>query len=210
LGRLDRVRIRARLDLLLHRPLPRFVQLVGDGADAVVFFVGSIFFTLAAGLELREGTLRHHRRFANASWWSAAIQFVGTLLFNVSTFNAMQAGLSTHQVDRLVWAPDLLGSIAFLISGSLAYGVTTGPHLLPSTWLPEQKDPAWKMAAVNFVGCVLFMIAAIGSYVVPSSGSVLALAPANFGTSLGGLCFLIGAVMLWRHSRKATAPATAT
>jgi hypothetical protein len=181
-------------------PFPGVVQLLGQGADSVVFFAGSIFFTLAAALELREGTLREQRRFADASWWSAAVQFAGTLFFNVSTFHAMQTGLSTHQQDRLVWAPDLFGSVCFLISGALAYAVTSGPHLLPSSWLPKQRDPAWTMAAVNLAGCVLFGVAAIASYVVPSTGSILALAPANWGTALGGLCFLIGAVLLWRAS----------
>jgi hypothetical protein len=123
-------------------PFPGFVQLVGT-ADGVVFFAGSVFFTLAAGLELREATLRRARRWsADASWWSAAVQFVGTLLFNVSTFNAMQSGLSTHQQNRLVWAPDLIGSGCFLVSGWLAYAVSTGPHLLHARWLPERRDRA--------------------------------------------------------------------
>jgi hypothetical protein len=177
------------------------VQLVGQGADGAVFFAGSVFFTLAAALELREGTLRARRRFANASWWSAAIQFIGTLFFNISTFHAMQTGLSAHQQDRLVWAPDLLGSACFLVSGALAYAVTSGPHLLPGRWRPAQSDPNSTMAAVNLLGCLLFGVAAVASYVVPSTGSLLALAPANWCTSLGGLCFLIGAVLLWRQER---------
>jgi threonine/homoserine/homoserine lactone efflux protein len=45
---------------------------------------------------------------------------------------------------------------------------------------------------------VLFMIAAVASFVLPSTGSVLALAPVNWGTALGALCFFIGAVLLWR------------
>lgn len=181
-------------------PAPGFVQLVGQGADGVVFFVGSIFFTLAAGLEVRESTLRLGRRWSrDPSWWSAAVQFIGTLLFNLSTFNAMQAGLSTHQQNRLVWAPDVFGSAAFLVSGFLAYAVTTGPHLLPRRLLPPERDDAWVMAAINLLGCVLFGVAAIASFVVPSTGSILALAPANWGTSLGGLCFFIGAVLLLRH-----------
>lgn len=184
-------------------PFPGFVQLVGQAADSAVFFAGSVFFTLAAALELREGTLRQRRRFSNASWWSAAVQFIGTLFFNRSTFHAMHTGLSTHQADRLVWAPDLLGSACFLLSGALAYAVTSGPHPLPSRWRPAQSDPNWLMAAVNLVGCLLFGVAAVASYVVPSTGSLLALAPANWGTSLGGLCFLIGAVLLWRHSARA-------
>jgi hypothetical protein len=186
-------------------PFPGFVQLIGQGADAVVFFAGSLFFTLAAGLEVREATLRLGRRWsASASWWSAAIQFVGTLLFNISTFDAMLTGLSTHQQNRLVWAPDLIGSGCFLVSGWLAYAVTTGPHLLHARWLPERRDRAWKVAAVNLTGCVLFGVSAIASYVVPSTGSVLALAPANWSTALGALCFFIGSVLLLR--RKPDAP----
>ena len=34
-------------------PFPGFVQLVGEGADGVVFFAGSVFFTLAAALEVQ-------------------------------------------------------------------------------------------------------------------------------------------------------------
>jgi hypothetical protein len=181
-------------------PFPGFAQLVGTGADSAVFFIGSIFFTAAAALELREGTLRSQRRFADASWWSAAVQFVGTLFFNLSTFHAMEIGLTTHQQNRLIWAPDVFGSGCFLVSGVLAYAVTSGPHLLPERWRPAQSDSRWVMAAVNLVGCVLFGIAAIASFIVPATGSMLALAPANWGTALGGLCFLIGAVLLWRSA----------
>jgi hypothetical protein len=52
------------------------------------------------------------------------------------------------------------------------------------------------MAAVNLAGCVLFGISAIASHVVPSTGSVLDLAAANWTTALGALCFLIGALLL--------------
>ena len=186
-------------------PFPGFVTLVGSGADGVVFFAGSVFFTLAAGLELREGTLRLGRRWAaDASWWSAAIQFAGTLLFNVNTFDAMQTGLSTQQQDRLVWAPDLVGSGAFLLSAALAYRVTTGGRLRPA-----RRDRDWTMSLVNLVGCVFFLVSAIASYVVPATGSVLALAPANFSTALGALCFFIGALLLlprWHADSGAVRP----
>ncbi len=173
-------------------PFPGFVQLVGPGADGVVFFAGSIFFTLAAGLELREATLRRGSRWgSDPSWWSAAVQFAGTLLFNLSTFAAMQDGLSTKQENRLVWSPDVFGSTAFLISGVLAYRVATGPHLLP-----VRRDRNWSMAAVNLAGCVFFGISAVASYVVPSTGSTLDLAAANWTTALGAACFLAGALML--------------
>jgi YrhK-like protein len=177
-------------------PFPGFVELVGVGADGVVFFAGSVFFTLAAALELREGTLRLGRWASDPSWWSAAIQFVGTLLFNVDTFDAMQSSLSSEQEDRLVFAPDLVGSACFLVSGLLAYRVAAGPRLLH----PATRDRSWRMAAVNLVGCIFFMISAIASYVVPSSGSMLDLAAANWTTGLGALCFFIGALMLLPRS----------
>jgi hypothetical protein len=166
-------------------PFPGFVQLVGAGADGVVFFTGSVFFTLAAGLELREATLRLGRWASDPSWWSAAIQFVGTLLFNVNTFDAMKESLSTQQENRLVFAPDLLGSACFLASGLLAYRAARGPELT--------------MAKVNLAGCVLFGISAVASYFVPSTGTVLDLAAANWCTALGALCFFVGSLMLLPH-----------
>ncbi len=181
-------------------PFPGFVQLVGAGADGAVFFAGSVFFTLAAGLELREATLRLGRWASDPSWWSAAIQFVGTLLFNVNTFDAMQTGLSDKQENRLIFAPDLIGSACFLVSGALAYRVATGPRLLP-----VHRDRSWTMAAVNLAGCVLFMASAIASYVVPATGSVLDLAAANWSTGLGALCFFVGALLLLQP-RHAAAP----
>jgi YrhK-like protein len=166
-------------------PFPGFLQLVGPGADGVVFFTGSVFFTLAAALELREGTLRLGRWASDPSWWSAAIQFAGTLFFNVNTFDAMREGLSSQQENRLVFAPDLFGSTCFLISGVLAYRAARGPEV--------------RMAAVNLAGCVLFGISAVASYIVPSTGTVLDLAAVNWCTALGALCFLVGALMLLPH-----------
>ena len=179
-------------------PFPGFLSLVGTGADASVFFAGSIFFTLAAGLELREATVRLGRFASNPSWWSAAIQFIGTILFNIDTFDALQEGLSTEEEDRLIFAPDLIGSACFLISGLLAYRVSTGPRLLH----PARHNEEWKMSAVNLLGCVFFGVSAIASYVVPATGSILDLAASNWCTCLGALCFFIGALMLFprRHA----------
>ena len=163
-------------------PFPGFLELVGQGADGVVFFVVSVFCPSAAALELREATLRLGRWAANPSWWSAAIQFAGTLLFNLNTYDAMRDSLSAEQENRLVFAPDLFGSACFLASGVLAYLVATGPE--------------HRMAAVNLAGCVLFGISAIASYVVPSTGSMLDLAAVNWCTALGALCFFVGSLML--------------
>jgi hypothetical protein len=176
-------------------PFPGFVQLVGAEADAAVFFAGSVFFTFAAALELREGTVRRRRRWGrDPSWWSAFVQFVGTLLFNVSTFDAMR---QTSAEDRLIWAPDLLGSICFLVSGVIAYRVTASTG---------ERGRERTTAAVNLAGCVLFMVSAVASYVVPDTGSVLDLAAANWTTALGALCFLAGAVLIYPRAGAAGAP----
>lgn len=185
-------------------PFPGFVQLVGAAADGVVFFVGSIFFTLAAAMEVREGTVRRgHRWGRDPSWWSAAVQFVGTLLFNLSTYSALQESLSTQQENRLVWAPDVFGSACFLVSGALAYRVTAGRGLLP-----RPMDRAGTTAAVNLLGCVLFGISALASFVVPSTGSILDLAVVNWCTALGALCFFIGALLSLPSSSDPRPPTT--
>jgi YrhK-like protein len=172
-------------------PFPGFAQLVGPGADAAVFFAGSIFFTFAALLEARESTVRLGRWASDPSWWSAAVQFLGTLFFNVSTFTAMLDGLSSEQTNKLVWAPDVFGSACFLVSGVLAYQVASGGRLRPAT-----RDRNWTMAAINLLGCVLFGVSAVASFIVPSTGSILDLAAANWTTALGALCFLAGSLML--------------
>ena len=128
---------------------------------------------------------------AGSTGGSSVVQFVGTLFFNVTTFRALQTGARQPCVRPLVWAPDALGSICFLVSGYLAYVEVCG-----SLCVPRRRSLDWRIAAVNLVGCIAFGISAIAAYVVPSTGSALDLAAANAFTALGGLCFLVGAVLL--------------
>ncbi len=60
----------------------------------------------------------------------------------------------------------------------------------------QPRKLEWQIAAVNLLGCIAFGISAIASFVVPSTGSIVDLAAANLTTAFGGLCFLIGAVLL--------------
>jgi hypothetical protein len=170
----------------LVAPFPGYESAVGSAVTGITFFVGSIFFTTAAALQLRTSTLAVRGRARGKDWWTSAIQFLGTLFFNVTTFRGMQVGLDADDYDRLVWAPDAYGSVCFLVSGVLA--------LLAVRALRGTID--WWIAAINLVGCVAFGIAAVAGYLVPSTGSELDLIWANGFTSLGGLCFLVGAVLL--------------
>ena len=61
--------------------------------------------------------------------------------------------------------------------------------------LPARSEQGWWEPGVNLLGCVLFGIAAIAGYVVPSTGSILDLAAANWTTALGAACFFACAVM---------------
>ena len=174
-------------------PFPGYAQLVGDSADAITFFVGSILFTvggaLQSGLAWPE---RRSRGGGRAAWWSAIVQSTGTLFFNVTTYQAMHVALTSSEYDRLVWRPDWRGSICFLVSGAIAYRAS--PRHGWHGWLPARGGEGWWQPAVNLLGCVFFGISAVAGYVVPSTGSVVDLGAANWNTSLGAACFLACAI----------------
>jgi hypothetical protein len=174
-------------------------------AIGVTFFAGSLLFTAAAYLQYSEAVNvpREHlprargRRLRPASWeprridWLAAsIQLAGTLLFNVSTFLAMQHGLDARQTDLRVWAPDAFGSVCFLVASALAYWAVR--H--------RRRSLSWWIGALNLAGSVACGLAAIASLVDPSTDVMVNVRIANAGTSLGAACFLAGALLLPREA----------
>jgi hypothetical protein len=175
-------------------PFPGYAGLVGDRADAVTFFAGSILFTVGGGLQsLVAYPERRVGAAGRAAWWAAVIQSAGTLFFNVTTFRALSTALSSSEYNKLVWRPDALGSVCFLVSGIIAYRASARHG-----WLPVRGSRGWWEPVVNLVGCVLFGIAAIAGHVVPATGSLLDQAWANWNTGLGAACFLACALFtLW-------------
>ncbi|MGZ4692583.1 MAG: hypothetical protein ACXWA3_03055 [Acidimicrobiales bacterium] len=186
--------------------LPLYADAVGAAADGVTYFVGSIFFTSAALLQvlISAGVIRPDARPRSSirwrgrvrspdrpEWWAGVVQFVGTLMFNISTYEAMQQGLTAAQANRRVWTPDARGCIAFLVASGLAYADVRRPWL---RWRP--RDLGWSVATLNMAGSIAFAISALGAYVVPSTGNLASLTLDNLGTFVGGLCFLFGAVLL--------------
>lgn len=184
---------------------PGYASLVGTDADNTTYFIGSIFFTTAAWLQvlvstgaigrgIRTRRAARWRAVARAprdpGWWAGIVQFAGTLCFNVSTFLALQHGLSTQQANRQIWAPDFFGSIAFLVASGLAYAVVRRPWL---TWRPKDLD--WAVATLNMVGSIAFMASALAAFVL-ADGSLRNAQLANSGTWIGGVCFLFGAIFL--------------
>ncbi len=170
-------------------PFPGYVQLVGESADGITFFVGSILFTLGGSLQSwLAWPERRSPGEGRAAWWAAIVQSAGTLFFNVTTYEAMHTALTSSEYDKLVWRPDWRGSICFLVSGAIAYRAS--PRRGWHGWRPLRSGRGWWQPAVNLLGCVFFGISAVAGYVVPSTGSMLDLAAANWNTALGAACFL--------------------
>ncbi|MGQ3675303.1 hypothetical protein ACT6QH_07395 [Xanthobacter sp. TB0139] len=184
-----------------------------------LYFMGSIPFTMAGYLQhLQSANMthlapepeggappRHHLSLigwepGNAGWLSTFTQFLGTLAFNISTWNGVMAPQGWLVQDLLIWTPDMAGSILFLISGYLAFLETCGRYW---SWKPQELD--WQIVFINLLGCVAFMISAVLSYVPdgPQGGGVVM--GANITLLLGALCFCIGGV-LTSYESEAAAP----
>lgn len=188
--------------------VPLYFDHVSASVTAATFFVGSIFFTSAAYLQYHE-TLIAPRGVLAASprpgrlesligwephrldWWATIVQLVGTVAFNVSTFSAMLDHLSVTQERRLIWAPDVGGSICFLVASWLAYSeVNRG--VLPRS----DESVGWRITALNLAGSIAFSASAIGARYLRSDGEIANVAVVNLGTFVGAVCFFAGAVLL--------------
>ncbi|MGO4299935.1 hypothetical protein [Leifsonia sp. RAF41] len=174
--------------------VPFYQQAVGTILANLTFFVGALFFTAAAFIQLALSGRRPPRHGAiqadRYDWWAAAVQFVGTLLFNVSTTAALIVAINANARVGSGWRPDAFGSICFLVASGLAVVATTDRERL---WDPRART--WHGTWLNLAGSVFFGISAIGAYVLPATGDLVSLFWANLGTLLGAACFLVAAVL---------------
>ena len=174
--------------------VPFYAEWAGAVGTGATFFAGSIFFTAAAVIQLSLSGRRPPRDDTNradrADWWAAAIQFVGTLCFNVSTFVALLAAIADPTRVGAGWRPDAWGSAAFLVSSALAVVATKDRGRL---WDTDART--WHGTWLNLLGSIAFGASAIGAYVVPETDTLLSMFWANLGTFLGAICFLVAAVL---------------
>jgi hypothetical protein len=196
--------------------IPAYVHAVGAVADAMTFFVGSIFFTSASYCQLVQAQSpgmtdvddgRQHTRIQalpwawqshDKNWLAAATQFPGTLFFNISTLAATAINLTAAEADKHIWRPDFFGSVLFLVASAFALSA-----LGVGFWRLQLRALPWWIAWLNMLGSVAFMASAIASFVLPSTDAVIDLPLANAGTFLGAVCFLFGAALMlpaWRAS----------
>ena len=178
--------------------MPGYASLVPAGFVGLTFFVGSIFFTSAGFSQLTQ-VVRAGRaagassvvQLRSVDWWGCVAQSIGTLWFNLNTFEAMKTGFTVHEQNLRIWAPDIFGSICFLVASELAiWAVCHRPICLC------RGDRDWWIATINMVGSIFFMLSALAAFVVPSTGDLLDAALANSGTLLGAVCFFWAARLL--------------
>jgi hypothetical protein len=174
--------------------VPQYAQAVGPVSVNLTFFVGAVFFTLAALVQLVLSGRRPPRHSTNpadrADWWAAAVQFAGTLCFNVSTTEALITVVDTESQLSSGWRPDAFGSICFLASSALAVLATRDRHTL---W--DRRARTWHGTWLNMFGSIFFAFSAVGAYVLPTTGDLVSMFWANLGTFLGALCFLAAALL---------------
>lgn len=179
----------------------------GDATGAWIYFAGGLFFNTGGYVSLLQavnaprqddgaGALAARRwrwwsyEPGRIDWLSTFLLFVGTLVFGINLLSSLLQGLSVQQVNRLIWAPDLVGCSLFLVSGHLA--LVEVCHGRPGI---RPRDLGWWIVAVNQLGSVLFMVAALADFTRPATASVLNDDIANWGTLTGALCFSAGGVL---------------
>jgi hypothetical protein len=183
------------------------IRLIDKSHAGWIFFIGSLFFTSAGYLQWLEvingdvtsteakGSaprrwLFYGWRPRNLGYLAVAAQLMGTLFFNLNTADAFISGLDRVEEDVLVWAPNMIGSVCFLVASYAA--VMEVSHRF---WTWQFHNLSWWITAVNMLGSIFFMASALGSFVEP--GHVLAASwIADFGTFAGAVCFFVGGYLL--------------
>jgi hypothetical protein len=186
--------------------LPSYVNWVGIQNSGLTFFIGSIFFTSASLSQYIEtinarqtpigSLIKEKIRFITwepqrIDWLASVVQLLGTIFFNFSTFFALNFSLTTIQANHLVWGPDALGSICFLIASGLVW-LEVGHSLF--SW--QTGNLSWRIALLNLVGSLAFGVSAVAAFISPLTGHPLNIVLVNLGTFVGAVCFFFGAVLL--------------
>ena len=173
------------------------------------YFAGSLFFTSAAYLQLLEAVNADRRaalsrgdrapeRFRwfawqpeKIGWMSSAIQLVGTILFNINTLDAMLSGFDWLQQDLLVWTPDMVGSVCFLVASWLAL-----LEFCHGYWAWQPGSVSWWIVSINLLGSIAFMASAMWAVAGPAPVSPVEFWLTSVSTLAGAVWFLVAAYLL--------------
>ena len=159
-------------------------------APACVYFAGGLFFNTggyASVLQVINPRGQDGWRWwawepERVAWVSAALLFAGTILFGVNLADSFIQGITAKQENRLIWAPDMVGCVLFIVSGHLALSQICRRRVC---WKPRQLD--WWIAMLNQVGSYLFLISALAALTNPQTSNVVNEALRDWGTFGGAL-----------------------
>lgn len=166
-----------------------------------LFIVGAVFFTFGATVQWYAAVVHHpdfdgwrSRAFwdiTNPDWFSAVVQWIGTICFNVMTITALVVSSDDLYTDEpLVWESNMAGSALFLVSSFIAMHsvVRLRRHRLV-------RNRSTLILLLNFVGSVLFGLSAMASKLV-APGVVRNESWVGIGTFWGALAFLAASVLM--------------
>jgi uncharacterized membrane protein len=97
-----------------------------------------------------------------------------------------------------VWSPDFYGSALFLAASVLAL-VAVGMVVATR----RDRGIAW----LNMIGSIMFGVAAVAAYVLPTTGEPINIRWVNAGTALGGVCFFAASAWMGRPVTRSPADA---
>ena len=189
-------------------PDPLTIELTVDR----IFFIGSIFFTGAAFCQLLESinagesaglyeeeTLLSTSTFQWIAWhpqrigyMASLVQLIGTVMFNFNTGSAFFSDLTWIEENILIWTPNIIGCICFLIASRLAFMEVCHGYW---GWKPGSLE--WWITVLNLLGSIGFMVSALYSLAVPpgdDSNTFIWLS--GFFTFQGAACFLVASYLL--------------
>ena len=185
-------------------PFPGYASLVGSTGVGLTFFVGSILFTAGGGLQTWLAAPDRHEAGAGRAGWWAAVDPVGrdAVLQRHDLPGAVDPRPRRPDYDRLVWRPDALGSVCFLVSGVIAYRAV------------GRGTASARPAAARAGGSRPSTSSAASSSASPRSPAMSSLPPgrsstspgANWNTALGAACFLACALATLRTGRTTKSP----
>ena len=183
-------------------PLNTYAERAGSHRDALTYFLGSILFTVGG---LAQCTLawpeRRNAGDGDWAWRTAWVQSVGTVMFNVMTFAGLHVDVGASDYNTLVWLPNMLGSVCFLVSAGFFYASSPRRGLILA-----RGHRGWWEPLVNGLGCILFGVSAVAAFGVASTGRLLSADTADWTTTAGALCFLAMGLVALRTGRSFKVP----
>ena len=171
----------------------------------VTYFTGSLFFTSAAYGQLLQSINANiallpssREKVKQWRWWArglrgpgflaAASQFIGTILFNINTFDAFYDLHNPAGEHLLIWVPDMVGSVLFLVSSFFSW-----VEIYHDDFVHPFVSVTWWTVWLNIVGSILFQLSALYGYIDPFTGAVVNGSLSIDFTLWGAVCFYLAA-----------------